>query len=178
MDVPKTRLDARTIPLSGCAFRCSVCGPYPYRPSHACPDPATSTVTIDGVTLPACAAHNDWGHVEPEKYLNAAALLQFARARQDRVQVREVSRLLGVLHCANDECLAPIMFDPRTQTWWHVEGPDFPHAATPACTCEHGDTPPDPLCREHGVDDVVCGAYDRSAKIRKHVDQQLASVNR
>lgn len=46
------------------------------------------------------------------------------------------------------------------------------------CLCEFGDTTPNPLCRQHGHEDVTSGAYDRNPQVRAAIDRELARVNR
>lgn len=55
---------------------------------------------------------------------------------------------------------------------------DVARQATQECSCDPAEGWPDPLCREHGHEDVVSGAYDRSPSVRAAIDAELARVTR
>lgn len=44
------------------------------------------------------------------------------------------------------------------------------------CICYRWEDVPNPLCRIHGHEDVVSGAYDASAEVRQRIDRQLVII--
>lgn len=76
-----------------------------------------------------------------------------------------------------EECDQPIFF--AQSSWLHVDKTDVPHLAVPACTCDSVDgydIDIDPLCRQHGHEDVRSGAYDASPKVRAEVDAEMVRM--
>lgn len=78
----------------------------------------------------------------------------------------------AALECA--ECEQPILFDTLAAVWFHLVPSDNEpaHKAFPACTCQPSEI--DPMCREHGLEDVTNGCYDRSVNVQRRIHVELA----
>lgn len=105
----------------------------------------------------------------------------FARALADVERVCAAAREGGITLAAVacDDCDEPIVYVADTLlgmplSWMHVCVPDEAHRAVPACSCDRLDTVPNAYCRQHGIEDVVSGAYDANPDVRRHVDAELA----
>ena len=155
--------------MPGCSYQCTFC----YDSDHGCAYEVTGTRFHLGIEMPACNHHQRVGgmlhNVAADEHADRLLRMAFGSEVKDRIAEAGMS-----VPCA--DCDEACFYSRLAGRWLHVETPDDPHVASPGCTCERYAVTPDPLCRQHGLEDVRSGVYDMSEDARRAINRELPRI--